>query len=362
MADRFLRDHIQSIKPYEPVIPIDVLSKELGLPLDKLIKLDANENPFGMPPSAMKRLANLAFGHIYPDPEARYLKRHLSQVLGVPYQNIVVGAGSDELIDLIMRVILGPGEKLLNCPPTFSFYSANGQVNNLDVVNVQRKPDFSLDFQGIEQAVGSGAKLIFLANPNNPDGGLIPPEVINELLSLPVMVVMDEAYIEFAQGYRSLVSEVMQRENLIVLRTFSKWGGLAGLRLGYGIFPEAIAAAIMKIKQPYNVSVAAAEAGLGALDDLTLLNDRAEQIISERKRVMLRLEKLDFLSPYPSSTNFILNKVIERDAYQIKQALAQRGILIRYFNTPGLRDHIRISIGREEDNNRLLEALEALKA
>ncbi len=150
----------------------------------------------------------------------------------------------------------------------------------------------------------------------------------------------------------------MQRDNLIVLRTFSKWGGLAGLRLGYGIFPEDMARAIMKIKQPYNVSVAAANAGLGALEDLALLNERANKMIFERERLMERLRSLDYLSPYPTNTNFILIKVIDGDAYQIQQALIERGILIRYFNTPGLDDHIRISIGKPEDNDQLLAALE----
>jgi len=361
MGDKFIKDHIQRIKPYEPVIPIDVLSNELGIPVDQLIKLDANENPYGMPPTAQKNLGNLLLGHIYPDPEARYLKERLAEVLGIPFSNIVVGAGSDELIDLIMRMTGGPGEKVINCPPTFGFYKANAQVNNFDVIEVRRKPDFSLDFPEIEKAVEEGAKLIFLANPNNPDGSLIPLRVLNQILSLPTLVVIDEAYIEFAQGYPSLVPEVLQRDNLIVLRTFSKWGGLAGLRLGYGIFPEALARAIMKIKQPYNVSVSASQAGLGALEDLDLLNERANKMILERERLMERLKSLDYLSPYPTNTNFILIKVIDGDAYQIQQALIERGILIRYFNTPGLDDHIRISIGKPEDNNQLLAALEDLQ-
>jgi histidinol-phosphate aminotransferase len=349
------------MRPYEPVIPIDVLSKDLGIPQDQLIKLDANENPYGMPPSAKKRLANLSFGHIYPDPESRYLKNRLSEYLQVPYENIVVGAGSDELIDLIMRVSMASGQKMINCPPTFGFYRAAAQVNNLEVVNINRNPDFSLDFMGIQKAVADGARLIFLANPNNPDGSLIPIELLNQLLLLPVLVVIDEAYIEFSQDYQSPLPDVLHRDNLIVLRTFSKWGGLAGLRLGYGIFPEVLAKAIMKIKQPYNIPVAASEAGLGALDDLALLNKRADQMVLERERVMRRLKDLDYLTPYPSSTNFILCRVMKADAFQLKQTLAQRGILIRYFNTPGLEDHIRISIGKPEENNQLLAALEALK-
>ncbi len=179
MSNKFIKDHVQRIKPYKPVIPIDVLSNDLGIPVDLLIKLDANENPYGMPPTAQKNLGNLFLGHIYPDPEARYLKERLAEVLGIPFSNIVVGAGSDELIDLIMRMTGGPGEKVINCPPTFGFYKANAQVNNLDVIEVRRKPDFSLDFPEIEKAVADGAKLIFLANPNNPDGSLIPLRVLS---------------------------------------------------------------------------------------------------------------------------------------------------------------------------------------
>jgi len=257
--------------------------------------------------------------------------------------------------------MMDPGDKIINCPPTFGFYETVAQVNNLEIRSIGRKPDFSLDFSKIERAVNQGANLIFLANPNNPDGGLIDPDLLDKILSLPTLVVIDEAYIEFAKPYGSLISEVLRRDNLIVLRTFSKWGGLAGLRVGYGVFPTALAEEIMKIKPPYNVSVAASEAGLGALEDLALLNVRLDRIIQERERLMQGLTQLEYLSPYPSFANFILCKVLMGDAEQLKRNLSEQGILIRYFNKPGLQDHVRFSIGTPQDTDRLLAALEALK-
>ncbi len=361
MPNPYIREHIQSISPYEPIIPLDVLSEKLGIPIKDLVKMDANENPYGMPTAAKRRLANLSYGHIYPDPESKFLRTGLSEYLKVPYENILIGAGADELIDLIVRLTMEPGQKIINCPPTFGFYDAVAQVNNLEILEIRRKPNFDLNLEGIEKAVSQGAKLIFLANPNNPDGGLINPEILKQILSLSILVVLDEAYVEFALPYRSWIPEVLTMENLIVLRTFSKWGGLAGLRLGYGVFPRFLADEILKIKQPYNVSVAASQAGLGALENIGLLNKRSGLIIQERERLMDELKGLDYLEPYPSRANFILCKVTRGDARELKENLTDQGILIRYFNKPCLEDHVRFSVGRPEHTNRLLTALEELR-
>jgi histidinol-phosphate aminotransferase len=360
MDNRFIREHIRSMKPYEPIIPIDVLSEQLNIPVDALVKLDANENPYGMPPASIRRLQTLSYGHIYPDPESRHFRQKLSEHLQVPLANIVVGAGADELIDLLIRLTMNPGDGMINCPPTFGFYDAAAQVHDLRIKKVYRNRDFSLDYAEIANAANAGAKLIFLANPNNPDGGLIDQETLSKILELPIIVVMDEAYIEFAKPHKSLVSEVLNRDNLVVLRTFSKWGGLAGMRLGYGILPSAIASEIMKIKQPYNVSVAASEAGLGALEDVSTLNERLDRIITERTRLIHGLEKLGYLQPYPTYSNFVLCKVLHVDAYQLKSDLMKQGILVRYFRTAGLEDHLRFSIGKAQDTDRLLAALEEL--
>ncbi len=361
MVDRFIRNHILSMDSYEPVIPLEVLSQQLGLPVSDLVKLDANENPYGMPPSAKARLAALNYGYIYPDPESRVLREKLSDVLDIPVENILAGAGADELIDLILRLTLDPGEKVINCPPTFSYYDTVAAVNDVIQVQVPRQPDFSLNLTGIRTAVDFGAKLIFLANPNNPDGSLVPQEDIIQLLGLPLMVVVDEAYVNFAPGGTSLIHQVLDHENLIVLRTFSKWGGLAGIRLGFGVFPLAVIKQLQKIKSPYNVSVAASEAGLGALEDITLLEEWRDKIVAERKVLIEVLTHIPWLEPYPTQANFILCKVIGKDAGVLKKELARRGVLVRYFHKPGLEDHIRISIGKPEDSDRLLAALKEVE-
>lgn len=360
MIDDRIRQHILDLEPYEPIIPLDVLSEQMGLPIESLVKLDANENPYGMPPKAKERLANLVYGHIYPDPESRQLRDKLSQVFTMPVENILAGAGADELIDLIVRLTMDPGDALINCPPTFGFYDAVAQVNNLNIINIRRNQDFSVDIAEIKKAADSGAKLIFLANPNNPDGSILSKDELGKLLDLPLLVVIDEAYIEFAPKGTSLYRDVLTRDNLIVLRTFSKWGGLAGLRLGYGFFPEALLQQLMKIKQPYNVSVAASEAGLGALEDLELLNLRTDWILAERSRLFSALKTFDWISPYPTQSNFILCRIKGRDAAELKANLAKQGILIRYFNKKGLEDHVRFSVGKPVDTDKLLSALKEI--
>lgn len=357
MTNRFVCQHIQRMTPYEPIYPLEILSAQLGIPPDKIVKLDANENAYGMPPQALSRLAALQHGHIYPDPESRRLREQLAALHNLPTEALIVGAGADELIDLIVRLTMNPGDRMINCPPTFGYYDTIAQVNNLRSIQVQRQPDFSVDVEGIRAAVDAGGRLIFLAQPNNPDGSLIPDAVLAEILALPILVILDEAYAPFADEDVSRIHSVMTQDNLIVLRTFSKWGGLAGIRLGYGVFPPSLQIEAMKIKSPYNVSVAASEAGLGALEDLDLLNERARLIREERDRLFQKLQAISFLSPYPSQANFILCRVHGTSAPQLKADLAARGIFIRYFNKPGLQDHIRISVGRPADTDQLIQSL-----
>ena len=360
MIDDRIRRHILDLEPYEPIIPLDVLSKKMGVPIETLVKLDANENPYGMPPRATERLANLEYGHIYPDPESRQLREKLSQVFNMPIENILAGAGADELIDLIVRLTMDPGDKLINCPPTFGFYDAVAQVNDLQIINIRRNLDFSINIPKIMEAAQAGAKIIFLANPNNPDGSILAKSDLNKLLNLPLIVVIDEAYVEFAPQGTSLYREVLKRDNLIVLRTFSKWGGLAGMRLGYGFFPKDLLQQLMKIKQPYNVSLGASEAGLGALEDIELLNMRKDWILAERSRLFTGLKSFNWISPYPTQSNFILCRIIGQDAAELKENLADRGILIRYFRKKGLEDHVRFSVGKPQDTDKLLDALKEL--
>ncbi len=353
-----LRSHLLALEPYTPILPFEALSEQLGIPAEKIIKLDANENPYGILPAVAESLRDLRYAHIYPDPESRFLRRALADYHHVPLENILAGAGADELIDLILRLFINPGDVILNCPPTFGMYAFDTAINGGRVINIPRLDDFSVDADALLEAISvHQPKLLFLASPNNPDGSLLAPKLLDTLLEQNLLLVLDEAYMEFAPRGTSRIREVAKRENLIVLRTFSKWAGLAGLRVGYGLFPSWLMPYLWTAKQPYNVSVTASTAAIAALRHADQLEEIGQKIIAERERLYAELQKIDYLQPYPSQSNFILCRVIGRDAKKLKEDLAQKGILIRYFNKPGLTDHIRISVGTREQVDALLEFL-----
>ena len=361
-----IRAHLESLPPYIPIEPLEVLSARIGRAPSQIVKLDANENPYGPLPVVREALGKLDFPHIYPDPESRALRKSLALFTGVDEEYLLAGSGADELIDLLMRVLLEPGECILSCPPTFGMYSFDSELNAACCIEVSRKSDFSLDTESIRKAVETyQPKILFIASPNNPDGSLLDSKILDELLSLPLLVVLDEAYIEFAGenlgASLSRIRDVPTRDNLVVLRTFSKWAGLAGLRIGYGAFPKWLMPTLWKSKQPYNVNVAASVAAQVSLEHADELVEVVERLKNERARLFLALQEIPYLEPYPTKSNFILCRVIDRDAAELKSRLAQEhGIFIRYFNQPGLRDHIRISVGRPQDTDRLVEALKLL--
>lgn len=361
-STEFVRQHIQDMPPYQPIYPLDVLSNQLGLRVDQLVKLDANENPYGPLPGVKDALANLDSIHIYPDPESRQIRGRLAEYHNIPEERIVLGAGADELIDLIMRVILNPGDTLLNCPPTFGMYAFDGALNQAHVVDVPRQEDFSLDIQAVVQAAQQyQPKALFLAHPNNPDGGILSQGEFEQLIQLPLLLIVDEAYVQFAGKDASFLDRVEDYPNLIVLQTFSKWAGLAGLRIGFGVFPLDLVPLLMKAKQPYNVSCAAEAAALVTMANLSEAQDRIDRIIAQRESMAQELAALPGLKPYPSQANFILCQAKNTSASRIKDQLRQQGILIRYFNKPGLTDHIRFSIGTAAQNQQLLAALKGME-
>ena len=353
-----VRPDIASLAPYTPTASLEVFAAELGRPVSALIKLDANENPYGPSVAARAALASLDTTHIYPDPESRALRALLSEYVGVDAAYILAGAGADELIALILQLFLAPGDAIISAPPTFAMYAFDTPLAHGRVIEVPRREDFSLDVPAIEAAAReSGAKLLFLCSPNNPDGSVIPPETVERLLALPLVVVLDEAYIEFS-GAESFAPRVPHTPNLIVLRTFSKWAGLAGLRVGYGVFPAEIITHLWKIKQPYNVNVAADAAARASLADLPALRANVERLIAARERLERELATIPYLRPYPSRANFVLCRVVGRDAAELRRRLAQEyGILVRYYNTSLLRDCVRISAGTPEQIDTLLNAL-----
>ena len=358
-----VRPHIVKMPAYEPILPFEVLSRQLGRQVDEIIKLDANENPYGPLPAVREALANMPFAHIYPDPGSQDLRAALAAHHQVPLDNLLAGAGADELIDLVVRLVISPGDAVINCPPTFGMYTFDSDLQAAQLIAVPRREDFSLDVEGIERAVEAyRARLIFIASPNNRDGSLVDRDVIDRLLELPLLVVLDEAYVEFAPPGSSLLSEAARRSNLIVLRTFSKWAGLAGLRVGYGVFPGRLMPHLWKIKQPYNVSVAASAAAIVSLRHAGELDGVGRRLLAERQRLYHGLQTISYLRPYPSRANFILCRVVGRDAGGLKKQLAQAGILVRYFDKPGLQSCIRISVGKPEHTDALLENLRSLES
>ncbi len=356
----FIRPDIADMAPYTPIVPFDVLSQRLGIPAGEIIKLDANENPYGPSERVYQALANETYYHIYPDPDSSSLRQALSQYIGVDATHIVAGHGADELIDLVIRLFVAHSDVVVNCPPTFGMYRFDTELNGGKIIDLERKEDFSLDTESVVDLATNdkNIKLIFITSPNNPDGGILDDTCLRHLLQLPLIVVLDEAYIEFSGGSRA--NWVLEHENLIVLRTFSKWAGLAGLRVGYGIFPHWILSHLLKIKQPYNVNVAGATAALASLSDVSQLQENVRKIVAERGRLYAALQAFDFLEPYPSEANFILSRVIGKDAAVLKTTLAERGILIRYFDTPRLQNHVRVSVGTPAQTSVLLEALSTL--
>ncbi|XP_058183475.1 histidinol-phosphate aminotransferase, chloroplastic-like isoform X1 [Rhododendron vialii] len=357
-GDSFIRPHLRKLSPYHPILPFEVLSTRLGRKPEDIIKLDANENPYGPPPEVSEALGSMKFPYIYPDPESRRLRGALAQDSGLGSEYILAGCGADELIDLIMRCVLDPGDKIVDCPPTFTMYEFDAAVNGALVVKVPRKSDFSLDTELIAEVVEQERpKCIFLTSPNNPDGSIISDEVLLKILDLPILVVLDEAYIEFS-GIESRMQWVKKHENLIVLRTFSKRAGLAGLRVGYGAFPLSIIEYLWRAKQPYNVSVAAEISACAALKNPDYLEKVKMALVEERERLFQLLKEVPFLNPYPSHSNFILSEVMSgMDAKKLKEDLATMGVMIRHFNTKELKSCIRVSVGKPEHTDILMECL-----
>ena len=259
------RAHLDSLPLYIPIEPFEVLSARSGRSPSEIVKLDANENPYGPLKVVREALGKLDFPHIYPDAESRILRKSLSKFTGIAEEYLLAGSGADELIDLLMRVLLEPDDCMLSCPPTFGMYSFDAGLNAARCIEVPRRANFSLDMESICKAVETyQPKMLFIATPNNPDGSILDASVLDALLELPTLVILDEAYIEFADenlgADLSRIRLVSARENLAVLRTFSKWAGLAGLRIGYGAFPLWLMPTLWKSKQPYNVNVAASVA------------------------------------------------------------------------------------------------------
>jgi len=336
----------------------EALAGKVEAPSGRIIKLDANENPYGCSPRVNQALAGYPDINIYPDASQAELKRLLQQYTGVAAKHIVAGAGSDQLIDLILRLFVEAGDEVINCPPTFAMFRFFTELNGGTPVEVPRDENFAVKVGAVRAAITDRTKLILLATPNNPTGTVMPRKDILEILDTGRPVLVDEAYYEFS---RQTVAPLVGRyPNLMVLRTFSKWAGLAGLRIGYGLFPVKIARYLTSIKEPYCVNVAAMVAVRETLNDIDYLMANVRAVIAERQRLFGQLQRLKWLKPHRSQANFILCSVLNGRARELKQKLESRGILVRYFDQPLLRNFIRISVGKAEDTDILIKTLKEI--
>lgn len=321
----------------------------------RVIKLDSNENPYGPSPRVRAALAEADTWQYYFGQDE--LREKLAAYAGVAAEQIVVTNGGDESIDLVLRAALEPGDALIDAPPSFEMYRIAGLANRARVVDVPRDDAFRADVDAICRAAqAQRAKVIALASPNNPDGGLLPRADLLQLLELPALVLLDEAYFEFAGA--SAVDLIGEHPNLVIVRTFSKWAGLAALRVGYVIAAPELANALHKLRAPYNVNRAGLLAAQASLEDADYLLGNVRRLIAERERLRERFQQLGWLEPLPSATNFLTARVRGREPQAVKGALAARGILIRTFRAPRLAEYLRITIGTPPQNDAVLAALE----
>lgn len=356
--EKLVRAHLLELPGYEPVEPVDVMARRLGLRESEIAKLDGNENPYGPSPRVLEALADFGMYHIYPDPAQYRVRTAIGQYAGVDPEQVVMGSGSDELLDLCAQLFLSPGDAMVNAPPTFGMYDFVGRLADARLVEAPRREDFALDLPAVEKALDDGGKLLYLASPNNPTGNVLPREQLERLLEHDAVIVVDEAYAEFAG--QSVVDMVDGRGNLIVVRTFSKWAGLAGLRAGYAVIPPSLVEVVWRMKIPYNLSVAAEQAVLASLGDVETLRKRVRLIVQERERLSELLAEMPWIRAYPSEANFVLCEVRGIPARELRDRLRQCGILVRYFDARWLRNCVRITVGKPEHTGRVITALKEI--
>lgn len=346
------------VPPYAPVESMDVRAARRGLSPERVVRLDMNENPYGPPLRVQEALASCDEYHRYPDLESREIRRLLVGYTGVGAERIVVGNGTDEIIDLLCALFLEPGDAVLIPTPTAGMYAARARACAAAVRTIPRRPDFALDIDAIEAALTPDVKIVFLASPNNPTGNLCRERDIVRLLRHNVIVVVDEAYFEFSG--RTVAPLTGEYDNLVVLRTFSHWAGLAGLRVGYGIMPRWIADEAWRVKRPYTVTVAAQVAVHAIFEEMPSVRNTIRRLRLERLRLYRALRKLNFVHPLESKGNFLLVHVRHGTSDALADWLEADGIFIRRYTSPDLRAYVRISVGTSAETDRLMRRMTAL--
>jgi histidinol-phosphate aminotransferase len=361
-----VRPEIAGVEEYVPGESLDAFSARTGVPVERLIKLNSNESPYEPSPRAITALARFTQYNLYPDPEATDLRAALSRYTGVSPEHLLIGNGSMELINLLWHAFLSPGDSALTCPPTFSLYTTAGSLCGAQTLAARRGADYSVDVDAVRAALQPHTKVIVLCSPNNPTGNLVPREDVVALLDTGRIVVVDEAYIEFAGPEALEASPIMlvpQHENLVVLRTFSKWAGLAGLRLGYGAFPAWLVPHLRKLQLPFEVNLAAHVAAIETLTDLPLMRQRIAELVAERERLTAVLASQPYLRVTPSQGNYVLAELTDpRLSLPVfRGSMESAGILLRYFRTPDLARHVRVTVGTAEHTAALARVLDEIR-
>ena len=350
---------LQNLPVYQPGRPIEEVARELGLDPANMIKLASNENPLGPSRLALAAMRKaVAQVNLYPDGNAFYLKQKLAAKLQVTPANLILGNGSNEVIEMIGHALLGPGAEVVVSQYCFAVYPIVTALFGARLVTVPAKK-FGHDLEAMLAAITPDTKIVFVANPNNPTGTTVTREELNRFVnSVPdhVLIALDEAYIEFLEEPLDLVPEIRSgaRANLLLMRTFSKIYGLAGTRLGYGIGHPDLITALEKIRQPFNINSVAQAGALAALDD-TKHVEKTRKINSRGLKLYARTFRKLGLEFVKSSGNFILVRVGE--GQRIFGELQKLGVIVRPMGGYQLGEWIRISIGTPKENVRCLEAL-----
>ena len=343
----WLRAAVRAVAPYVP--------GEQPEPGHRVIKLNTNENPYPPSPRVLDALRAAIDGalRLYPDPEAQALRRRASEVYGVPADHIMAGNGSDELLALLLRATIDPGDRVAFPVPTYSLYETLVAVQDGEVVHVAFPDDWSVP----PALASAGARVTFLCNPNSPSGTAVPLDAVEALArEARGIVVVDEAYVDFADG--DALSLVGRLPNVVVLRTLSKSFSLAGLRAGLAFAHPELLVGLRTVKDSYNLNRLTQLAAEAALSDLPHMRANVARIRATRARLAAGLGRLGYRVP-ESQANFVLACRPGLDQAPVAAALAERGVLVRHFPTPRLRDALRITVGTDEETDVLLAHLAA---
>jgi len=352
-------DHIMSLKPYVPGKPLEELKRQYGI--DDAIKLASNENPLGPSPAAVRAIEAVGRKlHRYPNGAGHDLAEALAARLGVQPGNIVLGNGSDDIIVMLARVLLQPGDEAILPRPSFLMYELAVRACAATPVEIPLK-SYAVDFEAMLARVGPATRLVFVNNPHNPTGTLVSrPALDNFIDALPtgVVLVLDEAYIEFVRDANCPHSiDYVKADKIVIgLRTFSKAYGLAGLRIGYGVMPVFLAEILHRVRPPFNVNSLAQAAAVAALEDERFLENTVQLVHNELDFLYTTLDGMG-IDYVKSQANFVLIRV-GKNADEIFENLLRQGIIVRSMNSYGYPDCIRVTVGLHDENVRFLEALE----